>query len=151
MLQQGGLDLHRVLSPIGDWDLLDRVRDRSSVLGSNLALAQRLCGSWINRIQDLTGHRPPGPEPLHRLRPTPRLHPGTPHLAGDQVRQPPQPKPTGNIPLLQLGQHHQLPELHPNKLSLQHAQLSQQLRIRRGSQLIDHMFDSTVQAISNQL
>ena len=72
---------------------------------------------------------PAGPEPLHRLRPPPRLHPGTANLRGDQIRQPAKPKMARHVPRVQLGQHRQLPELHPAKLRLQLAQLSKQLRI----------------------
>jgi len=150
MLQQGGLDLHRVLSPIGDWDLLDRVRDRGRMLGTNHTIRESLSNCWVNRLQRFAGQRPPSPEPLHRLRPPPSLHPGPPHLAGDQVSQPTQPKPARNVASLQLGQHLQLPVLHPSQLSFQRAQLSKQLRIRNGCQLLDHMFDSTLRTMFDQ-
>ena len=146
MLQQRGLDRSCVLGAIGGRDGFDGVRDRRRMLRTDRTIGERLSGGRVNRLQGLTGQRPPSPEPLHRLRPPSRLGTGAPNLRGDQISQPAQAQSTRHVPRVQLRQHRKLPELHPAKLRLQHSKLSKQPLIRRGSQLLDHTFDSTVPA-----
>src|SRR6185503_13228422 len=76
--------------------------------------------------------------------PTPRLRASAAHLRSNQISQPEQPQLARNVPSVQLGEHGELPVLHPAQLGFQSAQLSQQLRIRGGCQLFDHVFDSNL-------
>jgi hypothetical protein len=150
MLQQSDLDGLGVLGPVTGRDRLHRVGDRGRMRSTDRTVRESRSNSRVNRLQRLTAQRPPSTEPLHRPRPTPSLHPSAAHLRGDQISQPPQTKLAGNVPRPELSQHLQLPVLHPSKLGLQPAQLSQQLCIRGSRQRLDHMFDSTVQAKLDQ-
>jgi hypothetical protein len=146
MLQQRRLDLDGMRSAVGNRDRLDGVGDRRRMRSTDRTIGESHGNVWVNRFQGFTGQRPSAAEPFHRLRPTTRLHPSAPHLCSDQIRQPSQAELAGNVAGVQLGQHLQLPELNTGQLHLQRTQLSQQLPIRGGRQLFDHVFDSTVRA-----
>ena len=151
MLQQRRLHRSSVLGAISSRDRLDRVRDRRRMLRTNRTVRESSSNSRVNRLQRFAGQRPPGTEPLHRLRPTPSLNPSTPNLRGNQISQPTQPQLTRHVPSVAAQPTPQAAGTAPEHSSASNTpQLSQQLRIGSGSQRLDHMFDSTVQAKPNQ-
>ena len=106
---------------------------------------RRFGGSGKHRLQDFTGQTAAATSTASTagLRPGDVPRPGAPQLRRDQIRQPTKPQRARHVARVQLGQHRQLPIPQPGKLRFELGDRYEQLAIRSGSKLLDHIFDST--------
>ena len=109
---------------------------------ADLTDRESLRGGRIHRLQCFPGQAAPGTEPLHRHRPPAGLRGSAAHLGSDQLGQPAKAERAGHIARVQLGQQGKLLILQPDDRRLGLGHRSQQLGIRRGRKLLDHIFDS---------